>query len=393
MKALVTGGGGFLGGALVRALVARGDKVVTFQRGDYPALKKLGVSCVQAAAIDFDSQHIWIEELTKAMRGCDVVFHTAAKAGIAGRYVEYENANEVYTQGVIRACTWAGVKRLVYTSTPSVVYAGRDEEGINESAPYPERFLAAYPRTKADAERRVLKANGAELATVALRPHLIWGPGDQHLVPRILDRARLGKLKFVGSGAGLVDSTYIDNAVHAHLLAAACLTRLPLREGRGEGKAHEDRAKAGSAIVAGDRSDQSTVADPADATLPQPLPKREGSEDTLATSCAGKAYFISNGEPLAMADLINRILAAAGLPPVAKQVSPRFAYAAGAVLETVYRVLRLRGEPVMTRFVAKQLSTAHWFDISAARRDLGYEPVVSIDEGMRRLAESLRAAT
>lgn len=337
MKALVTGGGGFLGGALVRALVARGDKVITFQRGDYPALKKLGVKCHKPEALDFDSQYLWIPQLTEIMRGCDVVFHTAAKAGIWGRPIDFENANEVYTQGVIRACTWAGVKKLVYTSSPSVVYAGKDEENIDESVGYPARFLADYPRTKADAERRVLKANDETLATVALRPHLIWGPGDHHLVPRIIDRARRGKLKLVGSGACLVDSTYIDNAVHAHLCAAEHLH--------------------------------------------------------IGAPCAGKAYFISNSEPLAMADLINRILAAAGLPPVIRSVKPGVAYAVGAILETLYRLLGIEREPIMTRFVAKQLSTAHWFNLSAAKRDLKYEPVVSIDEGMKRLAASLGQET
>lgn len=335
MKILVTGGGGFLGLALVKALVARGHNVVTFQRGKYPALEKLGVACHAIDRIDFDSQDTWIEKLAGHMNNCDVVFHTAAKAGVWGKAIDYENANEIYTQGVIRACNWAKVSRLVYTSSPSVVYHGRDESGINESVPYPAKFLAHYPRTKADAERRVLKANDEKLATVALRPHLIWGPGDHHLVPRIIDRARKGKLKLVGSGANLVDSTYIDNAVHAHLCAM-------------------ERLAPGAA-------------------------------------CAGKAYFISNGEPLAMADLINRILAAADLPPVLKHVSPRVAYAAGAMLEMIYGLLRIESEPIMTRFVAMQLSTEHWFDLTAAKRDLGFEPIVSIDEGMKRLAESLKA--
>ncbi len=342
MKALITGGGGFLGFALAKTLRAQGHNVCAFQRGRYPALEKLGVACHAIDRIDFDSQDVWIEKLAGHMNRCDVVFHTAAKAGVWGKAIDYENANEIYTQGVIRACIWAGVPRLVYTSSPSVVYHGVDESGINESVPYPATFLAHYPRTKADAERRVLKANDEKLATVALRPHLIWGPGDHHLVPRIIDRARRGKLKLVGSGANLVDSTYIDNAVHAHLCAMNQL-------------------------------------------FTKPLPSGEGS------SCAGKAYFISNGQPLPMADLINRILNAANLPPVVKSVSPRVAYAAGALLEMIHRLLRIEREPIMTRFVAKQLSTEHWFDLTAAKRDLGYEPIISTDEGMRRLAESIKA--
>jgi len=337
MKVLVTGGGGFLGFALVKALIARGHNVSTFQRGKYPALEKLSVTCHTADRIDFETQDVWIEQLAKHMQGCDVVFHTAAKAGVWGKARDYENANEIYTQGVIRACRWAKVQRLIYTSSPSVVYHGRDESGIDESVPYPQQFLAHYPRTKAAAEQRVLQANDAELATVALRPHLIWGPGDHHLVPRIVERAKKGKLKLVGSGANLVDSTNIENAVHAHLCAMERLS--------------------------------------------------------IGAACAGKAFFISNGEPLAMADLINRILLAAGLPPVMRTVSPRVAYAAGAVLEMIYHLLRIEREPIMTRFVARQLSTEHWFDLTAAKRDLGYEPIVSTDQGMEQLAASLKSNT
>ena len=326
MKALVTGGGGFLGLAIVRNLRARGDEVRSFSRGAYPALDQLGVESVRGDLADRAA-------VLRAARGCDIVFHVAAKAGVWGSRESYHRGNVVGTDNVLKACSAEGIQRLVYTSTPSVTFVGTDQIGVDESAPYAERFLTDYPRTKAIAERRVLERNGADLATVALRPHLIWGPGDPHLVPRILDRARSGRLRLLGDRSNEVDSVYVDNAADAHVLAA-------------------DRLEPGSTI-------------------------------------AGKAYFISQGEPLPLEDLMNRILAAGGLPPVERRMPVGVAYFLGALLETVYGLLGIENEPPLTRFVARQLSTAHWFDISAARRDLGYEPAVSLDEGMERLAASL----
>jgi nucleoside-diphosphate-sugar epimerase len=327
MNALVTGGGGFLGSAIVRLLVARGDQVRSLSRQRYPALDALGVEQMQGDIADTDA-------VGTACAGCDIVFHVAAKAGLAGRYSSYYQANVVGTENVLAACRQHGISRLVYTSSPSVVFDGRDMEGVDESVPYPSRHEAAYPATKAQAERLVLAANRPALATVALRPHLIWGPGDNHLIPRILARGRAGKLRRIGRAAKLVDSVYIDNAAEAHQLAG-------------------DRLQPGSAV-------------------------------------AGKVYFISNGEPLPTWELINRILAAGGLPPVTRSVPSALAYSAGALLEKVYGMLWPDAEPPMTRFLARELATAHWFDLSAARRDLGYEPRVSIEEGLRRLAAELR---
>lgn len=326
MTVLVTGGGGFLGGAIVRALLADDVAVRSFSRGRYPALEALGVASYQGDLGDADA-------VARATDGCDAVIHTAAKAGVWGDARDYERANVTGTEHVLAACRRAGVSRLVYTSSPSVVFDGRDEEGADGSLPYPTSYLCDYPRTKAIAERAVLAANGPDLATVALRPHLIWGPGDPHLVPRIVDRARAGRLRLVGDGSNLVDSVYVDNAADAHLAALARLA--------------ESRPR-----------------------------------------CAGRAYFITNAEPLPLRELINRILTAAGEPPVTKHVSPRVAYTAGAVLETLHRALGRDAEPLMTRFVARQLSTAHWFDPEPARRDLGYAPKVSIAEGLDRLAMS-----
>ena len=327
VKALVTGGGGFLGSGIVRRLLDDGWQVRTLTRSDLPALRARGVDVRRG---DIGDPVV----VADTVAGCDVVYHAAAKVGVWGPARDYERTNVQGTDNVLAACRAHGVERLVYTSTPSVTFAGEDQDGVDETALYPERYLCHYPRTKAVAERRVLAANGAKLRCLSLRPHLIWGPGDAHLVPRLLERARAGRLRIVGTRPGKVDTVYIDNAVDAHLLAG-------------------ERLEPGS-------------------------------------SAAGRAYFIGQDEPLPMRELIDRILAAGGLPPVEKTVSPGTAYAAGALWEFLYGALRILREPPMTRFVARQLATSHWFDIGAARRELGYRPAVSIDEGMRRLAAWLK---
>lgn len=327
MNALVTGGGGFLGRAIVRKLRARGDDVRSVARSSYPDLAELGVEQFQGDVID-------LAAMERAVSGRDLVFHVAAKAGIWGPYRDYHQTNVVGTENVISACRKLGVQRLVFTSSPSVVFTGRDHENIDESAPYAKDFLAHYPATKAMAEKLVLEANNSALATVALRPHLIWGPGDHHLIPRLIDRARAGKLRRIGDGKNRVDTVYVDNAADAHLLAA-------------------DRLRPGSPI-------------------------------------AGKAYFLSDGEPVVLWDFINRILELAQIPPITKCIPARAAYEVGAVFELVYRIFGVRREPRMTRFLAKQLSTSHWFDLTAARRDLDYRPAVTIDEGLKRIKEWLQ---
>jgi nucleoside-diphosphate-sugar epimerase len=328
MKALVTGGGGFLGKAIITLLRARGDEVRSFSRSEHPALAALGVEHHRGELGD-------AEAVGRAADGCDIVFHVAAKAGVWGPFAEFYRANVLGTRHVISACRQHGIKRLVHTSSPSVVFDGSDMEGVDESVPYPQHFEAFYPQTKAAAEQLVLKANDAQLATVALRPHLIWGPEDNHLVPRILARGAKGALRKLGSRECLVDTIYIDNAALAHLQAA-------------------------------DHLDIDSVV-------------------------AGKAYFLAQGEPLPVWEVINCILAAGGLPPVTRTISPELAYQIGAALEKIYSLLRLPGEPRMTRFVARELSTAHWFDLSAARRDFGFQPRVSFDEGIERLRAWLTA--
>lgn len=329
MKALVTGGGGFLGLAIVRQLINRGDRVVSFSRGEYPQLAALGVEQRRGDLSDLDA-------LVDAAKGCDVVFHVAAKAGIWGEFKEYYQANVAGTENVIAACRVHSIDRLVYTGSPSVVFDGSDVEGGDESLPYPSRYEAHYPHSKAIAEKAVLTANSHALATVSLRPHLIWGPGDNHLVPRIVAKGRAGALRRIGHRPCLVDTVFVENAAEAHLNAA-------------------DRLAPGAPP-------------------------------------AGKAYFISNGEPIPLWDMVNHILAAAGLPPVTRHVPPSLAYVAGAVCEVVWKTMNLSGEPPMTRFVANELSTSHWFDISAARRDLGYAPRISIEQGLKLLRESFAKA-
>jgi len=325
MKILVTGGGGFLGQALCRGLVERGHAVVSFNRGRYDALEALGVAQVQGDLAQRDA-------VIAAARGFDAVFHNAAKAGAWGPYAEYHRANVLGTEHVIAACRAHGIGKLVYTSTPSVTHRATHpvEGGSADDVPYGDGFKAAYASTKKLAELAVLAANDATLATVALRPRLIWGVGDNQLLPRLVERARAGRLRFVGDGANLVDTTYIDNAAQAHFDAFAALAP--------------------------------------------------------AAACAGRAYFVSNGEPRTMRETLNGLLGAVGAPPVTKSIPFGVAYALGAACEGLWHALPLRGEPPMTRFLAEQLATTHWYDMAPARRDFGYVPAVSFDEGLRRLA-------
>jgi len=329
MKILVTGGGGFLGQALCRGLRERGHEVASFNRGHYPQLDAMGVTQHHGDLADRDA-------VLAAAEGVEAIFHNAAKAGAWGDYEGYHRANVLGSGHVIEACRAHGIGRLVYTSTPSVTHRATHpvEGGTADSVPYGEDLKAPYASTKKIAEQMVLAANGPALATVALRPRLIWGPGDNQLLPRLVERARAGRLRLVGSGDNRVDTTYIDNAAQAHFDAF-------------------DHLAPGAA-------------------------------------CAGRAYFISNGDPRSMRETVNALLQAADAPPVDATLPFGVAYAIGVACEGLWTVLPLKGEPPMTRFLAEQLATTHWYDMGPATRDFGYRPRVSFEEGLARLREAWR---
>ncbi|MGD0655968.1 MAG: NAD-dependent epimerase/dehydratase family protein [Thermoguttaceae bacterium] len=325
MDALVTGAGGFLGQYIVERLLSRGDRVKALGRKRYPELQARCVEVVRADLCDRDS-------VVDACRGVDMVFHVAGIAGLGGRWKDFYRINTLGTRWVIEGCRRHKVSRLVYTSSPSVIFDGNDQCGVDESTPYPHRWLCHYARSKALAEQEVLSANGVDgLLTCVLRPHLMWGPRDRSLIPRVLDRARCGQLIRVGDGTNRIDITYVENAADAHIQAA-------------------DALKPGSAAT-------------------------------------GKAYFISQGEPVNCWDWINKQLALAGLHPVRRSVSFATAWKLGACFEAVYRVFGLQGDPPMTRFLAAQMARSHYFSIARAKADFGYSPAVSTAEGLKRMAD------
>ncbi len=328
MKALVTGGGGFLGQYVVEQLLADGAEVRVLCRGRYAALDELGVETARGELQD-------AAFVASACEGIDAVFHVAAVPGIWGSWEMFHGVNTVGTQNVIAGCRKHNVSKLVFTSSPSVVFDGRDHVDADESLPYPTTWLSHYPHTKALAEQAVLAANDGQLATCALRPHLIWGPRDTQLVPRLIRRAKSGRLRLVGDGTNLISMAYVENVAAAHLQAAKAL-------------------EPGSAV-------------------------------------AGQAYFINEPEPVNCGEWINTLLGRAGLPPVTKRISAKAAYRIGAVFESVYSLLRISGEPPMTRFLASQLAASHTYRIDKAQREFGYEPVVSVDEGLDREEPELRA--
>jgi nucleoside-diphosphate-sugar epimerase len=334
MSTLVTGGTGFLGRHMVERLLAQGRAVTVLGRTPAPDLVDRGVKFLRISLDDPAA-------VAAACAGVTTVFHTAARVGVWGRYDDFFRTNVLGTRALLAGCRRHGVRTFVHTSTPSVVYNGRDLAGANESLPLTTACPSPYPLTKAIAEREVLAANSPELRTIALRPHLIWGVGDPHLVPRVLARARAGRLRIVGSGRNRVDMVHIENAVDAHLLAEQALELC-----------HVIRDKAAPA--------------------------------------AGRAYFITNGEPVVLWDWINGLLIALGESPVTKRIPLGTASLLGVACETAWRVLPLKGEPPMTRFIAAELAKDHWFDLTAARRDLGYEPRISMAAGTDALVAALQ---
>ncbi|MBU1194903.1 MAG: NAD-dependent epimerase/dehydratase family protein [Proteobacteria bacterium] len=321
---LVTGGAGFLGKAIVKKLLKKDLNVTSFSRIFYPELEMMGVMQVQGDLADKKA-------VLNAVKKIDAVFHVAAKPGLWGPFEQFYQTNVVGTQNVIEACFKNKVSQLIYTSSPSVIFDQYDMENVDETVPYPSKYLAPYPETKALAEKLVRKAAQDGLNTIILRPHLIWGPEDNHVVPGIIQRAK--SLKQVGRKDDLVDTIYVDNAADAHILACEKLLENP--------------------------------------------------------SLSGNIYFISQDEPISKWVMANAFLEAAGLAPIKGHVSGRTAYFAGMLCEAVYKIFRIKEEPPMTRFAAKELSTSHWFNISKAKKDLGYYPKVSTQEGLERLKQWL----
>lgn len=343
MEALVTGGGGFLGLYIVEQLVARGHSVRVFCRGEYPPLRALGVRILQG-----DVRHE--RAIREACQGVDSVFHVAAVPGVWGRWDTYYQINTIGTKNVIAACLAAGVARLIYTSSPSVVFDGRDHLDADESLPYPTNWLCHYPHSKALAEQAVLNADAgrnsgagpnnsasAGLRTVSLRPHLIWGPRDNHLIPRLIRRAQSGNLRRVGDGRNLVSICYVENAAAAHIQVEESLR--------------------------------------------------------TSTAAAGRAYFINDPDPVNLWEWVNQVLQRAGLPPVTKSVSAATAKRIGHLMEIIWGLFRLPGEPPMTRFVAAQLAGSHCYSIEAAKRDFGFHTVCTPTEAMERLQPDLEKLT
>jgi nucleoside-diphosphate-sugar epimerase len=326
MKILVTGGGGFVGGYVVERLLQRGYAVRSLGRSQQPQLAARGVEVVCGDLTDS-------AVVTAACEGVDAVFHVAARAGVWGSWESYYGPNVIGTRNVVNACRAQGVGHLVYTSTPSVVFNRRAISGADESLPYGRDWLCHYAHTKAIAEAEALAANSDALKVVALRPHLIFGPGDPHLLPRVIESTAAGRLKIVGDGASRVDVSYVGNVADAHLNAFDAL-----QAGRG----------------------------------------------------AGRAYFISQGEPVALWPWVNSILEGLGHAPLGKKVPLPVAYSVGAVCEGLWKLLRRSEDPPITRFVAVELAKDHFFDISAARRDLNYEPQTSMAQALELTIRDLQ---
>ena len=319
---MVTGGGGFLGKAIVKKLLERNYNVTSFSRKFYPELEKMGIRQIQGDIVEKD-------RVLDAFKHIDAVFHVAAKFEHWGNFKDFFKINVTGTKNVINACLANNIKQLIYTSSPSVIFDENDMENVDESVPYPKTYLAHYPETKAMAERLVIKVEKEKLATIIIRPHLIWGPEDKHFHSTFIQRSK--RLKKVGQKDYLIDTIYIDNCVDAHILALEKLLETP--------------------------------------------------------SLSGNVYFISQDEPIPIWKHMNNLLDAAGLPPMKAQISERTVYIAGTIFEFIYKLFNIKGEPIMTKFAAKVLSTHHWFNISKAKNDLGYYPKVSTKEGLKRLKQ------
>jgi nucleoside-diphosphate-sugar epimerase len=328
MRILVTGGGGFLGSYVVRDLLKAGHQVVSFQRRPNTGLQEDGAEVIQGDLLDPAA-------LDSAMAGCHAIIHIAAMAGVWGSRESYFSINVGGTESILRAMERLGIEKLVYCSSPSVVFSGKEFAGADESLPYGSNWTFAYPESKAAAEQLVMEwGRSGKGKVIALRPHLIWGVGDPHLFPSIIQRANASRLRIVGNGRNRVDHTRVENAAAAHVLALQALEK---------------------------------------------------------PSAVNRAYFISQGDASSMWDWVNSLLRRLDIPPVTKRVPYALAFSAGFACELIWRLTGMSGVPPMTRFVAQAMAKSHWFSIEAARKELGYHPEqFPTEEGLDAYARAWR---
>lgn len=318
----ITGGGGFLGRYIIEQLISLNcKKIISYGRSQQPELVEMGVEVICG---DISNSEL----LSNNSKGVDILFHTAAKAGIWGKYKEFYNTNVEGTKSVIVACQKNKIPILINTSSPSVVSTDHDIKGENENLPYPDNYLAYYPETKAEAEQIVANSANSHLRTISLRPHLIWGPRDPHILPRIFAKAAQKRLIQIGDGENIVDLTYVENAAFAHI-------------------------KAAESLIDSDRA-------------------------------SGNKYFISDDNPLSLWEWINDRLKDMEFSTIKKNISYRKAKNIGAIFEFIFKLLNISSEPPVTRFVAAQMAFSHYFDISAAKNDLKYSPMIDNSEAIKK---------
>ena len=328
MRALVTGASGFIGLYIAEQLAQRGDSVRAYCRSARPQFDQQGIEFFEGDIRDQD-------RVIQAAQGCDLVFHVAGTTGLWGPWKHFYDINTLGTEHVVNACYQHQISRLVYTSSPSVIFDGTPHKNLNEELPYPQRHLCHYSHTKALGEQIALKANeSGRLLTAAIRPHLVWGPRDENLIPRICAQAKAGQIRQIGDGENLISVSYVENVASAHLQLADAL-----------------------------KDDSPT---------------------------AGQAYFINDPEPVYLWKWLNSLLTTAGISPVTNRISMRTSQLMGTLFESLYSLFRLKGEPAMTRFLAAQLSQSHYYSIEKAQQDFNYQPIVTVEEGLKRLEPELR---